>query len=208
VTAASRILKLLLKPVPPYRRNIFANYWRKIYSKKIALEFQSCGCNLQVNGTLYLRCPECISLGNDISIGRRNKLTAWAQYNNQEFSPIIKLGDRTRIGDDCHITAIQRIQFGADVLLGNQVTITDNAHGNSSRETLEQAPLSRPLFSKGDVIIGDRVWIGDKATILPGVNIGKGSIIGANTVVTHNVPEYSIAIGSPMKIIPRILPAC
>lgn len=62
-------------------------------------------------------------------------------------------------------------------------------------------PLLRPLYSKGQVVIGKNVWIGDKVTILPGVSIGDGSVIAANSVVTKSIPPYSIAAGIPAKII-------
>ncbi|WP_303642797.1 DapH/DapD/GlmU-related protein, partial [uncultured Duncaniella sp.] len=62
-------------------------------------------------------------------------------------------------------------------------------------------PASRPLWSKGKVIIEDSVWIGDKATILPNVTLGKGCIIGANSVVTKDIPPYAIACGNPAKVI-------
>ena len=64
-----------------------------------------------------------------------------------------------------------------------------------------QDPLKRPIVSKGPVRIGDNVWIGDKATILPNVSIGNGAIIAANAVVTKDVPPYSVAAGNPAKII-------
>lgn len=60
------------------------------------------------------------------------------------------------------------------------------------------------MYSKGDVSIGKNVWIGEKATILPGVTIGEGSIIGANSVVTKNIPPYSIACGIPAKVIKKL----
>ena len=66
---------------------------------------------------------------------------------------------------------------------------------------MSMAPTTRPLYSKGRVSIGKNVWIGDKATILPGVTIGDGVIVGANSVVTKDIPHYKIAIGCPAKII-------
>ena len=65
-------------------------------------------------------------------------------------------------------------------------------------------PVSRPLVSKGKVVIGENVWIGDKATILPGVSIGDGSVIGANAVVTKDVPPYSVVVGNPARIINKV----
>jgi acetyltransferase-like isoleucine patch superfamily enzyme len=65
-------------------------------------------------------------------------------------------------------------------------------------------PVKRTLKSKGEVKIGNNVWIGDKATILGGVTIGDNVIIGANSVVTHDVPSNCVAAGNPAKIIKKI----
>ena len=79
--------------------------------------------------------------------------------------------------------------------------ITDNAHGKPELESLNIAPLNRSLYSSGSVIIDDNVWIGEGAMIMPNVHIGKGSIIAANSVVTKDIPPYSIAAGIPAKVI-------
>ncbi len=65
-------------------------------------------------------------------------------------------------------------------------------------------PIHRPLVVKGPIVIEDNVWIGERVCILSGVNIGKGAIIAANSVVTHDVPEYCVAAGSPAKVIKQI----
>ena len=86
--------------------------------------------------------------------------------------------------------------------MGRRVTITDNSHGkNTSYVEFQLSPCKRNIYSKGPVIIEDNVWIGDKATILAGVKIGFGSIVGANSVVTKDVPPYSIVGGVPAKIL-------
>ena len=89
-------------------------------------------------------------------------------------------------------------------MLGKYITITDNSHGESVMEQLDINPIRRPLSSKGSVIIGERVWIGDKVTILPSVKIGNGSIIGSNSVVSKDIPENCVAVGNPAQIIKRI----
>jgi acetyltransferase-like isoleucine patch superfamily enzyme/GT2 family glycosyltransferase len=139
-----------------------------------------------------------ISIGVNSSIGARGRITAW---EDETYTPEILIGDRVQIGDDCHITAINKIHIGNDVLLGKKVTITDNSHGKTDLDTLLSPPLKRKIVSKGTVIIKDNVWIGDKATILSNVTIGKNAIIGTNTVVTASVPDNSIAVGSPMRIV-------
>lgn len=65
-------------------------------------------------------------------------------------------------------------------------------------------PVNRRLHSKGDITIGNSVWIGDKATILPAVTIGDGAVIAANTEVTKDVPAYSVVVGNPAKVIKQV----
>lgn len=141
------------------------------------------------------------SIGSDTGFGKQLVLTAWESHGNQTFSPIIRIGHRCHFGDYLHLTAINQITIGNDVLTGRWVTITDNSHGATDLDTLHIAPIDRHLVSKGPVVIGDKVWIGDKATILPGVTIGEGAIIAANAVVTKDVPAYTIAAGNPANTI-------
>jgi len=82
--------------------------------------------------------------------------------------------------------------FGRLQLVGMYIYISDNAHGASKMEHFIIPLAKRPLYSKGSVVIGNNVWIRDKITILGGVFIGDGAIIGANSFVTKDVPSYSI----------------
>lgn len=152
----------------------------------------------------FLLGGKYIELGNNVSIGRHGVVTCWDSYVGDKFSPRIKVGNSTSIGEYCHITSINSITIGDGVLMGRRVTITDNSHGKFSTEECNIPPSHRKLYSKGPIIIEDNVWIGDKVSIMPGVHIGKGSIIGANSVVTKNVLEYSIVGGVPAKTIKMI----
>lgn len=89
-------------------------------------------------------------------------------------------------------------------MTGRWVTITDNSHGPTGTPDASIIPSQRPLATKGPVIIEDNIWIGDKATILPGVRIGRGSIIGANAVIVKSVPPHSLVGGNP-AIVRRIM---
>lgn len=62
------------------------------------------------------------------------------------------------------------------------------------------SPNKRTLYSKGPVVLGDNVWIGQNVSVMPDVVIGEGCIIGANSVVTHDIPAFSIAAGCPAKL--------
>lgn len=164
-------------------------------------KFKSFGKKSHLGSHLVLKGEKYISIGDCCFIGNNSILTAWDLYEGQCFSPQISIGDDCHIGFQTHITAINHIEIGNNLLTGSHVLITDNSHGIFSLEELDIAPIRRNLFSKGPVVISDNVWIGAKATICPNVHIGKGAIIAANSVVTHDVPEYSMVAGVPAKII-------
>jgi len=151
-----------------------------------------------------LRGEKYISIGNNTIINEGVILTAWDKYGKQFFTPSIKIGNNCNIGEHAHITACKEIVIGNNVLTGRRIYISDNAHGNSSKEEIDIPPILRPLHVKGPVIIEDNVWIGERACILSGVHIGKGAIIAANAVVTHDVPAACIVGGVPAKIIKLI----
>ena len=113
----------------------------------------------------------------------------------------MEIGNNVSIGEYSHITCTNKVTIGNGVLTGRFVLITDNSHGNNTKEVADIAPLAREIHSNGPVYIGENVWIGDKVTILPNVTIGKGCIIAANAVVTKDIPEYSVAAGVPAKVI-------
>lgn len=151
--------------------------------------------------------PQYISIGDKCFFENDLYLTAWDYFHSknkeQHFKPTISIGSNCYFGAFNHITAINRIEIGNNLLTGKFVTITDNSHGETDFDTLQIEPIKRPLHSKGPVIIGSNVWIGDKATILPNVTIGDGAVIAANAVVTKDVPAYCVAAGNPAKIIKK-----
>lgn len=147
-----------------------------------------------------------ISVGRNCYIGSNVQLSAWDSMalNGSTYIPSIVIGDGTSIGDESHITAINKITFGENVLLGKKVLISDNAHGFTSLSNMRTPPLDRKMFSKGEVVIGNNVWIGEKSSILANVHIGEGSIIGANSVVTKDIPAFCVAAGNPAKVLKTI----
>lgn len=139
-----------------------------------------------------------ISVGKNSVIGKNSHITAWGVYKkggNEKYEPSIIIGENCHIGEYNHITSINSIIIGDNVLMGRNVLITDHSHGN--KYDLDLPPQKRPLRTKGEIIIGNNVWIGDKVVILSGVTIGDGAIVGANSVVTKNVEPMSVVGGIP-----------
>ena len=93
------------------------------------------------------------------------------------------------------------ITIGDGLLTGRYVYIGDNSHGGLTAEESLLPPAQRKLISKGEIVIGNNVWIGDKATILAGVHIGDNVIVAANAVVTKDVQSNNVVAGVPAVVI-------
>lgn len=162
--------------------------------------FRTFGVNSLLAPSITLINPKFISIGAYSSIMRGCVLETCPCSQ----TPEIRIGNHVSLGEYSHITAAANVRIGNGVLTGRYVLITDNAHGASQRDVLETPPLLRSVVTKGPVIIEDNVWIGDKATILSNVHIGRGAVIGANAVVTKDVPAYAVVGGNPAGILKQL----
>lgn len=168
----------------------------------LCFEFRRCPCTVRFQGVDALKGADRIEIGEYGILWAHLYLTAWPEFSEAaNDETMIKIGDNCNIGAFNHITATNKIIIGDNFLTGKWVTISDNNHGSTSLAGLLLPPIERTVVSKGSVIIGNNVWIGDKATVLGGVKIGDGAVIAANTVVTKDVPAFSVCAGNPGKII-------
>lgn len=145
-----------------------------------------------------------IHFGTDIYVDRNLWLEAVCEYEKQKFNPEIRLGDRIQMSDGVHISAIHKIIIGNDVLFGSHIYVSDHNHGayTGNMQTPPSAPpAKRRLYSAGEVVIEDNVWIGDNVNIVGPVRIGFGSVIAANSVVRKDVPPRTIVAGVPARVI-------
>lgn len=109
----------------------------------------------------------------------------------------IRIGSGVHINRGCELYAAYRamngtINIGNNVALGPHVKIFAAGHDYTSHDLADTA---------GPVVIDDFVWVGGNSTILSGVHIGTGAVIGAGSVVTRDVPPYSVAVGNPARVI-------
>lgn len=148
---------------------------------------------------------ECMSIGINTFIQDNCIIECWKSFHGKKYSPILEIGEFCQFGEYTHISVINRVVIGNNVLTGRFVLITDNSHGETLIDNSSIAPLNRNLYSKGPIYIGNNVWIGDKATICPGVSIGDGAIIAANAVVTKDVEAYTVVAGVPASKIKNII---
>jgi len=115
---------------------------------------------------------------------------------------VVRIGDRCVIGRGSGIVGHEHIVIGDDVYTGHYVYITDANHGYEDLTI----PIGHQLAAPRPVHIGDGSWIGHGAIVLPGASIGRHAVIGAGSVVTGAVPDYSVAVGNPARVIRRLDP--
>lgn len=145
-----------------------------------------------------------IDMGERPSIGRYAWIEAVTECGEETYSPMIKIGNGFYASERLHLSAIYRVEIGDHCLFGSGVYISDHNHGSykgDEQSHPDQPPVARKLVSHGAVVIGTNVWIGDNVVIVGPIRIGDGVVVGANSVVTHDVPDNVIVAGVPAKIV-------
>ncbi|HSS41540.1 MAG TPA: acyltransferase [Solirubrobacterales bacterium] len=110
---------------------------------------------------------------------------------------IVEIGDKTVMGQECTISAYQRVRIGNECVIADRAMFIDFDHGMVEVER----PIRQQGIYKRDVEVGNNVWIGYGACILRGVSVGDNSVIGTNSVVTKDVPANAVVGGIPARII-------
>lgn len=127
------------------------------------------------------------SAGRDINVERG----AWFGAGSN-----IEIGDYSGLGENCQIP--DNIRIGCDVMMAPDVLIISRNHGFEDLDIPMRLQGARDV---SPVTIGNDVWIGARAIILPGIRIGDGAIIGAGSVVTRDVPSRAVCAGNPARVI-------
>ena len=146
-------------------------------------------------GRLSKKCRDLVCKQFFYSIGRNVNVEHGAYFGS---GCLIEIGDNSGIGVDCHIPA--DIRIGNDVMMGPQVLII----GRNQNHRFDDVGIPMRLQGYEDalpVVIEDDVWLGARVIVLPGIRIGRGSVIGAGAVVTKDVPPFAICAGNPARII-------
>lgn len=154
-----------------------------------------------------IRGRKYIDIGESLTLGKHCRFEVFPHLMLGENRKKLIIGKNVQINDNVHICAMQSVVIEDNVLMASNIYISDNSHGWYNGDKEKQSPpnmppINRPYFVS-PVKIGKNVWLCQGVVINPGVIIGECSIIGANSVVTHSIPPYSIAVGAPAKVIKR-----
>jgi acetyltransferase-like isoleucine patch superfamily enzyme len=143
--------------------------------------------------------PDCIFLGNNVSIGFRARIEGVKTYRDEYFSPRIVLKDGVTIQQNIHLTCANYIEIGANTAIAANVSITDIDHPYTDINI----PIEHQKIKTKPVIIGDDCKIYNNSVIVQGTVIGKHCTVGANSVVSGIFPDYCVIAGTPAKIVRR-----
>jgi len=142
--------------------------------------------------------PQAIHLGRETMIAPDVTLSAgWGPGQPNLPERVLVIGNRCLIGRGSSIVAHRSIEIGDDVWTGHNVYITDMNHGYEDVDL----PISVQNQPETPVVIEDGSWLGHGVVVLPGAHIGRHVVIGANSVVTSKIPDYSVAVGAPARVI-------
>lgn len=143
---------------------------------------------------------QSIHIGAHTTIAPDVALSAgWGPGHPNLPNRVVSIGDRSLIGRGSSVIGHQSIEIGDDVWTGHHVHITDMNHGYED----VTRPISVQNQPEAPVSIGDGSWLGHGTIVLPGARIGRHVVIGANSVVTGEIPDYSVAVGVPARVISR-----
>jgi len=176
--------------------------------------FNNVGSGVIFGKGLVLRHPGKITLGNRVAVDDYSLLDASGTADQEieigddvivsrncviqaKLGPVA-IGNKTDIGCNTIITSCSGISIGKSVLIAGNCYI---GGGRYVSDQLDIPMMEQGMYSKGKVVIGEGAWLGAGATVLDGVQVGVGCIVGAGAVVTKDLPDYAIAVGTPAKII-------
>lgn len=176
---------------------LFVRALSKAFSVLSAGAFASFGRRSVLELPLRLVGEERISIGNDVYVGAGSWLQTLEGPGHQGE---LAIGDGTSIAGSCVLSAARSVRLGRKVLLARNVYISDHIHAYADTR---EAVLDQGLTRLEPVEIRDGAWLGQNVVVCPGVTIGEGAAVGANSVVLEDVPAHSLAVGAPSAVVKR-----
>ena len=167
--------------------------------KTIFSFFKCLICHVKYNKSLYIGHHVKILNGNNVNIGRNVSIRPYTEL----FCYNISIGDGTDIGTrnrfDGEVIVGKNVLFGPD----NYITSITHKYDDISRPILSQGAIKINKKNRGFLEIGDGSWIGIHCVLIGDIKIGKNCVIGANSVVTKDIPDYCVVCGNPAQIIKK-----
>lgn len=162
------------------KRLLYTNYYKKLHRINSS--------KLTITGRCLIHGSGRVQFGNNVTI-KTNSYRIVELYSSNDANLVI--GDNCYINQGVHISCSKQIVIGSGCLLADEVLIIDNDYHSVAGDPVKSKPI----------ILENNVWVASRAIILKGVHIGKGAVVGAGAVVTHDVPPRSLVVGNPARVV-------
>lgn len=177
-------------------KKIIKNFYMLIFHPILFLKFtvKSQSKNFHIKRRSNIKDSKYLEIGKNVSIGTDVRIN----FFDNKYDKYLFIADNVYICNRNSFIVGGKISIGEDTILASDVAVISENH---SVNPVDIIPYKDQKIKCEDISIGKGCWIGEKAIILPGVHIGNKVVIGAGSVVTKSLPDYSIAVGNPAKII-------
>ena len=169
----------------------------RLFTWLIAGQFGEIGPGSRISPPFRCYGLNRMSLGKKVIIHRDCWIHIIEEHGDRE-SPKIIIQDHAGIGMGSSISAAQQVVIGEYALLARNVYISDHAHAFENRDV---PIMHQGIAGVAPVAIGRETWLGQNVVVLPGVTIGRHCVIGANSVVNTSIPDFSVAVGAPARVV-------
>jgi acetyltransferase-like isoleucine patch superfamily enzyme len=171
----------------------------RLFTLLLSSQFKEMGAGARISPPFRFYGLNQMSLGECAMINR----DCWIQTipgDRQDKAAKLIIGSHAGIGMGAHISAAKQVLIGEYVLLARNVHIADHAH---AFENIDVPIMKQGINRIAPVSIGRSSWLGENVVVLPGVTIGEHCVIGANSVVKSSIPDFSVAVGAPARVVKR-----
>jgi len=182
-------------------RSLATAYWHlrhtrdKLFSLCIGRGFAAFGAGTLLELPVRLGGVESMSIGSDVFVGANS----WLQVLEPRTGVVsLEIGDGTSMAGNCVLSAAAGVRLGRRVLLARNVYVSDHLH---AYDDPTRAVMDQGIEGIAPVEIGDGAWLAQNVVVSPGVRIGRGAVIGANSVVRSDVPDFAVAVGAPARVV-------
>lgn len=178
---------------------IYRKVINKIFTFIYSFSFKKLGHKSVLSVPFLVEGAKYISIGKKVYVRSNAWMSALSQENYKSNDVKLSIGESTYIGRNAHIVALKNIRIGKDVLIGDNVYIADNYH---IFDRIDLPYKDQGIGFKSQVVVGDGTWVGENVCIISS-KIGKQCIVGANSLVIDDVPDYTMVVGSPARIVKK-----
>jgi acetyltransferase-like isoleucine patch superfamily enzyme len=171
----------------------------KAFSLSVGGAFAAFGRQSVLQLPVRLDGEDRIAVGERVFVGS----ASWLQVVGDDPTARLTIGDGTALSGHAVLSCARSLTIGRRVLMARGVYVADHGH---AFQDLERPVIEQGLADVAPVEIADGAWLGENVVVCPGVRIGRNAVVGANAVVTRDVPDFCVAVGAPARVVRELAP--